>query len=146
MLCPHCKHADSQVLESRDAGNDIRRRRECLRCKSRFTTYERIEKPAITVVKKNGDAQRFDPEKIRRGVLISCKNRPVTSLQVDELVQRVEDQVYRQEEEQISSRDIGNLVCQELEKLDKIAYLRFSSVCRAFDNIDQFQQEIRHLH
>jgi transcriptional repressor NrdR len=145
MQCPRCKHADSQVLESRDTGLEVRRRRECSFCKHRFTTYERIGRPVIIVLKRNGGEQRFDPDKIRKGVLISCKNRPVTQAQVDSLVNAVEEQVYALDKERIASSQIGDLVCIELEKLDQIAYLRFSSVCKAFQDINQFAKEIRSI-
>ena len=146
MVCPYCKHSDTQVLDSRDGPDGVRRRRECLKCKNRFTTYERTEVPQVIVIKKNGDKERFDQEKVRKGVKISCKNRPVTSAQIDNLVNEVTQRVIFSGKEEIDSKDIGTFVQTSLQELDPIAYLRFTSVYQAFANLNQFEQEINNIH
>lgn len=145
MLCPQCKHRETQVVDSRDVHDGVRRRRECLSCKHRFTTYERTEPPQITVTKKSGSPERFNPEKIRRGILIACKNRPVSRVQIDELVETVERQVYETAKESISSEQIGDFVRDALRGVDEIAYVRFVSVYQAFSNLSQFSQTIDRL-
>lgn len=146
MVCPKCGHRETQVTDSRDGPESIRRRRECLNCRYRFTTHEKVETPVVLVLKKNGDQERFDPEKIRRGVHISCKNRPVTSAQVDSLVEEVASRIYFTGKEEISSKEIGGQVQELLYELDQVAYLRFISVYRAFTNLKQFEQEIHNIH
>ena len=143
MICPRCRERDTQVTDSRDGPDSIRRRRECLSCKYRFTTYERTEAPQVTVIKKDGDRQRFDPEKIRAGVRISCKNRPVTSSQIDSLVDEVSEKACCKEE--ITSQDIGQLVQDRLQELDPVAYLRFTSVYQSFADVKEFEKEIQHI-
>jgi len=146
MVCPQCQNADTQVTDSRDGPECIRRRRECLNCKCRFTTYERLELPSILILKKSGDKEKFDSEKIRRGVKISCKNRPVTSAMIDDLVSTVAKRVYFNGKEELSSSEVGRYVQEELQRLDPIAYLRFTSVYRSFADIGQFEQEIQNIH
>ena len=145
MFCPKCKSADTQVVDSRDAHEGVRRRRLCATCKFRFTTYERVELPIIAVIKKDGNKERFNPEKIRRGVSISCKNRPVSSLQIDEIVSEVAQQVYFSGKEEIYSKEVGDYVREQLQKVDEVAYIRFVSVYQAFTNIDQFTSTIKTL-
>ena len=145
MVCPKCREADSQVIDSRDGPDSIRRRRECLCCHFRYTTHEKIENPPVIVVKKTGDRQRFDLEKIRKGVATSCKNRPVTSAMIDNLVNEVAQKVYISGREEISSQEVGTYVKQSLQGVDPIAYLRFTSVYQAFADIQQFEQEIHNI-
>jgi transcriptional repressor NrdR len=142
MICPKCKHSESQVVDSRDATEGVRRRRECLKCKHRFTTYERAEVPSIVVIKKSGNRERFNPEKIRRGLTISCKNRPVSSLQIDEMVEEVEHRLYFLGKDEVTSQEIGDIVRELLQKTDEIAYIRFVSVYQAFTKIEQFTKTI----
>lgn len=142
MLCPKCKHRETQVVDSRDTHEGVRRRRECLACKYRFTTYERTEAPHVVVIKKNGEQERFNPEKIRRGVSISCKNRPISALQIDSLVAAVEQRVYQTGKDEINSSTIGDFVRDVLKEIDEIAYIRFASVYEAFSQIEQFNQVI----
>ena len=145
MLCPKCKCRETQVVDSREAHDGVRRRRECLECKERFTTYERIESPQVVVIKKSGSRERFNPEKIRQGVQISCKNRPVSALQIDEIVNEVEQRVYQTGIDEIQSSTIGDFVRDALRQIDEIAYVRFVSVYQAFTNIEQFSQTIDRL-
>jgi len=143
MICPKCHDRETQVIDSRDGPDSVRRRRECLSCKYRFTTYERTETPQVTVIKKGGDRQRFDPEKVRAGVRTSCKNRPVTSSQIDTLVDEVSERACCKEE--ITSQEIGQLVQERLQELDPVAYLRFTSVYQEFANMSQFEAEIQSI-
>jgi transcriptional repressor NrdR len=145
MLCPKCHQPQSQVLDSREGPDSIRRRRECLACHYRFTTYERVELPTILVKKNNGNQEKFDPDKIYRGVRVSCKNRPVTSAQLDNLVNEVSQKIYFSGKTEISSRDIGNLVQDELKKIDQVAYLRFISVYQSFNKIEEFEKVIQKI-
>ena len=145
MNCPKCKHGESQVVDSRDIQDGVRRRRECLSCHFRYTTYERTENPTVLVLKKDGSKQRFSADKVRRGVETACKNRPVTCLQIDAVVSEVEYRVYFSGKEEISSHEIGEFVRELLKELDDIAYIRFVSVYQAFSNIDQFTNTISTL-
>jgi transcriptional repressor NrdR len=144
MHCPRCG-SETQVSDSRDGESSIRRRRSCVSCKYRFTTFERIEPPAITVEKRGGDVQRFDPDKIRRGIATSCKNRPVTTAQIDELVEQVCTKVYDLGVDKLPSSQIGTFVQAALQEADQVAYLRFTSVCQAFNDVAQFEQTITKL-
>lgn len=146
MICPKCQTTESQVLDSRDGPDSIRRRRECLECKHRFTTHERIEIPSVLVIKKSGDKERFEPEKIRRGVRTSCKNRPVTSAQIDTLVSEVARTIYLTGKEEIDSKEIGAIVQELLQELDPVAYLRFISVYQSFTDVCEFEQAIHNIH
>ncbi|HSI20259.1 MAG TPA: transcriptional regulator NrdR [Verrucomicrobiae bacterium] len=145
MLCPKCKNRDTQVVDSREVHDGVRRRRECLDCKYRYTTYERIEAPQIVVVKKNGNQERFNPEKIRKGVVTACKNRPVSNLQIDQIVSEVSERVYQTGKEELSSQEVGDFVRDLLRKTDEVAYVRFVSVYQAFNTLDQFSQAIDKL-
>jgi transcriptional repressor NrdR len=145
MLCPKCNGRETQVVDSREVLDGVRRRRECLTCKYRFTTYERIEAPHVVVIKKNGEKEKFNPEKIRRGVQTACKNRPVTQLQIDQIVSEVAERVYQTGKDELSSRTIGDFVRDLLKQTDEIAYVRFVSVYQAFNSIDQFSQAIDKL-
>lgn len=142
MLCPKCKHRETQVVDSRDTQDGVRRRRECLACKYRYTTYERVESPVITVVKKDGSRERFNPEKIRRGVVTACKNLSVSPVQIDAIVDEVEQLVYQTGCEETSSQEIGAHVQNLLRQTDEVAYLRFISVYQGFTNLEQFSQVI----
>jgi transcriptional repressor NrdR len=147
MRCPVCEAVESKVLESRDVGegNAIRRRRECEACEHRFTTYERIEKRHLVVMKKNGDRQLFDRAKLLRGIERACEKRPVSSLQLEALVERVEQALYATGESEVKSEQIGELVMQELAQLDDVAYIRFASVYRSFSSVASFEQELSRI-
>ena len=145
MQCPKCKHAESQVVDSRETQDGIRRRRACLSCKHRFTTYERIELPTTFVLKKDGSRERFNPEKVRRGVATACKNRPVTEDQIDDVVSEVEQRVCFSGRDDICSHDIGDIVREVLEKLDPVAYVRFVSVYEGFEDVKDFAKTINTL-
>ncbi len=145
MICPKCS-AETQVIDSRDSSDGVRRRRTCVGCKYRFTTYERVELPQITVVKRGGDVERFDDEKIRKGISISCKNRPISSATIDQLTDQVVGNVYDLGKDQVQTSQIGEFVQAVLRATDEVAYLRFTSVWQSFANISQFEQTITNLH
>lgn len=147
MKCPFCQDQNSSVLESRDSedGQVTRRRRECTACHKRFTTYERIEGPQLTVVKKDGSRQSFDREKVRRGITKACEKRPVSNDLVEQVIDEVEQEMMKKPNGEVSSRTIGNAVLRRLKKIDKVAYVRFASVYLDFDAIDDFVQLVKEI-
>lgn len=140
MKCIYCGNAESKVVDSRstDDGNSIRRRRECLQCGKRFTTYEVIESTPVLVVKNDGARQPFDPIKVKSGVIKACEKRPVAIRDIDALVTSVEKQVYNSLEQEITSQAIGEMVMDRLKALDQVAYIRFASVYRQFRDVTTF--------
>ena len=147
MRCQYCGYLDSKVIDSRptEEGSAIRRRRECLRCGRRFTTYEKIETSIVMVVKKDMRREVFAPEKIKSGLLHACQKRPVSMKDIDGIVEKVEIAVYSSGEDEFSSRRIGELVMEELKKLDEVAYVRFASVYRQFTDVSSFMDELNKL-
>lgn len=147
MLCPFCAHMEDKVIDSRESkeGNNIRRRRECLACQKRFTTYERIEEIPFMVVKKDGRRERFDRQKILNGLLKACEKRPIPIPKLAELVDQVENEMMNEPERELSSTAIGEILMSRLKELDKIAYVRFASVYRDFQDEEAFFNEIRRL-
>ncbi|MEA4928902.1 MAG: transcriptional regulator NrdR [Candidatus Limiplasma sp.] len=147
MRCPFCGYLDSRVIDSRptEEGNSIRRRRECMRCGRRFTTYEKIETSIVMVVKKDMRREVFAPEKIKSGLLHACQKRPVSMKDIDGIVEKVEKAVYSSGEDEFSSRRIGELVMEELKKIDEVAYVRFASVYRQFTDVSSFMDELNKL-
>jgi transcriptional repressor NrdR len=144
MKCSQCQSTDNKVIESRDVadGEAVRRRRECLTCGYRFTTYERIERPNLVVVKRDGTRQMFAREKLLTGLQHACEKTSVSSMQLDTLVAKIERELYGRGEPEISSKDIGELVMKELPKLSEVAYVRFASVYRHFRDITGFEREL----
>ncbi len=147
MKCPFCGSADTQVIDSRvsEAGDSIRRRRRCLQCQKRFTTYETAELRLPQVVKTDGTRSDFDAEKIRNGFTRALHKRPVPTQLVDQAIDRIVQQVLSLGEREIQSRAIGEMVMQELYKLDKVAYIRFASVYRSFQDVEDFRDAVRNL-
>ena len=147
MKCPYCGEADSKVIDSRpaDDGARIRRRRECLRCGRRFTTYEKIETSPIMVVKKDMRREPFNASKMKEGLIHACQKRPISMKDIDNIVEKVEKQVYAAGEDEISSRRIGEAVMAELKQLDEVAYVRFASVYRQFTDVSSFMDELNQL-
>lgn len=147
MKCPVCNQNDDKVVDSRPAedGAAIRRRRECLACGARFTTYEKVEQPSLIVVKKDGTRELFDRDKLMSGIVKACMKRPVSSAQMDELVRQVEDKCRNSLEREVSSNYIGELVMEGLKELDDVAYVRFASVYRQFKDVGQFMTELERL-
>ena len=144
MRCPFCR-ADSRVVDTREVGSDIRRRRECSVCQKRFTTYERLAAANILVVKRDGRREEFDRDKLRRSVLLALTKRPVPSDAVENLVSEVEAELYRQNRNEVPTVLIGELVMEKLRRLDDVAYVRFASVYRDFRDVEMWAEEIRRL-
>lgn len=147
MKCQHCQSAENKVIESRDVadGEAIRRRRECLDCGYRFTTYERVERPSLVVVKRNGTRQLFSREKLLAGLQKACDKTPVTNMQLETFVARIERELYGRGEPEVSSVDIGEIVMKDLSKLSEVAYVRFASVYRHFKDITGFEKELSRM-
>lgn len=147
MRCQYCGYLDSKVIDSRptEEGTSIRRRRECLRCGRRFTTYEKIETSPIMIIKKDMRREPFDTDKIKKGLLAACQKRPVSMKDIDTIVEKVEKLVYALGEDELSSRRIGEAVMDELKLLDEVAYVRFASVYRQFTDVSSFMDELNKL-
>ncbi len=147
MKCPFCNSLDSKVIDSRlsEDGTSIRRRRECVACGKRYTTYEKIESTPILVIKNNGTRQSFDITKIKNGIIKACEKRPVSMARIDKLVADIEKQINNTLAQEITSRKIGDLVMQGLKELDEVAYVRFASVHRQFKDINTLLEEIEKL-
>lgn len=147
MKCPYCSSLDTKVTDSRDTddGASIRRRRQCLSCGRRFTTYETVEQVPIRVIKKNGSRELFDRSKLRSGLIRACEKRNISSAQIEDIVNRVEKKIRNELKQEVSSVEIGNLVMNELKNLDQVAYVRFASVYREFKDIGSFMSELETL-
>jgi len=145
MLCPLCKKSDTKVLDSRDEEFLVKRRRECLKCKYRFTTFERIEPPKIKIIKRNGIAEDYCHEKMARGVRLAFEKRPFKNCQIDEIINNIEQKVIQTGKKAIPSRQVGEIVVLELKKADDVAYLRFISVFKNFGSAKKFQKEAEKL-
>ncbi len=147
MKCPVCGNSDTKVVDSRLTGEGyaIRRRRECERCRFRFSTYEQMEILDLIVIKKDGKREPYSREKLKQGLKRSLEKRPVTVKQFHKLIAQIERSIQKQRKNEISSLEIGEIVMKHLKKLDKVAYIRFASVYRAFEDLDIFQQELSQL-
>ena len=147
MRCQYCGYLDSRVIDSRptEEGSSIRRRRECLQCGRRFTTYEKIETSPVMVVKKDMRREPFNGAKIKQGLLHACQKRPVSVAQIDTIVEKVEKLVHSSGDDEFSSRRIGVAVMEELKQLDEVAYVRFASVYRQFTDVSSFMDELNKL-
>ena len=147
MRCVFCNHLESKVIDSRptEDGWAIRRRRECVSCGKRFTTYEKMENPMILVVKKDGRRETFSPEKIRRGLIKACEQRPIAARDMDKIVSDIEKKVYNSLDQEVSSTEIGEMIMDRLKDLDQVAYVRFASVYRQFGDINTFMNELTQL-
>ena len=147
MKCPFCSFANDKVVDSRESkeAESIRRRRECLQCGKRFTTYERIDEIPYMVVKKDGRREKFDRQKVLNGLLKACEKRPVSMVKLSDLVNRVESKVSDSPDREISTTDIGEFLIESLRELDKIAYVRFASVYRDFQDEEAFFNELKNL-
>lgn len=149
MKCPLCGHMEDKVIESRQniSGTSLRRRRECLACGYRFTSYERIEEIPLMVVKSDGRREPFDIKKVERGLTRALEKRPVSQVEIEELLNQLEDEAAMEgkSNHEVSTRQIGELVMKKLETVDKVAYVRFASVYKRFDNVEEFIREIEKL-
>ena len=147
MRCPYCAYPESKVVDSRpaDEGASIRRRRECLSCHKRFTTYETVESLPLMVIKKDGSRQSFDRGKVMSGLIRACEKRPVSYQTMEDLVAEIEQVLQNQMEREVSSAQIGELVMERLKKVDEVSYVRFASVYRQFKDINTFMTELNKL-
>ncbi len=147
MRCPFCSHLEDKVVDSRESkeGEVIRRRRECLSCGRRFTSYERIDQIPHMVVKKDGRRERFDREKVMKGLLLACQKRPVPTKVLEGLVDKVEAMVHESPDRELATEAIGEFVMQSLKQLDGVAFVRFASVYREFKDVDQFMLTLKGL-
>ncbi|MFO7301657.1 MAG: transcriptional regulator NrdR [Acidobacteriota bacterium] len=147
MKCPYCGHLGDKVVDSRESkeGDAIRRRRECLECGRRFTSYERIDEIPYMVVKKDGRRERFDRQKLVEGLLKACEKRPVRVAALEAIADRIEAALQERPEREMATQEIGQLVMDELKTLDKVAFVRFASVYRNFRDIDEFTHELNEL-
>ena len=147
MNCPFCSHKEDRVVDSRESreGDVIRRRRHCLKCERRFTTYERIDEVPYMAVKKDGRREKFDRQKVLTGLLKACEKRPVAMARLAEIVDEIETKLTDSAEREISTIEIGEILMARLKTLDKIAYVRFASVYRDFQDVEAFLNELKHL-
>ena len=147
MKCPYCGHPEDKVVDSRSSreNDSIRRRRECLRCQRRFTTYEHIEEIPLMVIKKNGQRQTFDRNKIMTGLLKACEKRPISAQRIESILDTVEKTLLRRHNKEVPSWQIGELIMKKLHSVDQVAYVRFASVYREFKDVGEFMKELKDL-
>ncbi len=147
MKCPFCQSIETKVVDKRETEDNLvtRRRRECLKCTKRFTTYERVELGDLMIIKKDGKREPFERNKLLRGLRRACEKRPVPTEKIDEIASKIEAKLRNTEKQEIDSKKIGELVVRELKKLDKVAYIRFASVYHEFEDIKSFEKEIKDL-
>lgn len=144
MICPYCTHQDTKVVDKRDFGNLTKRRRECLKCKKRFNTHENVQNADLKVIKKDGRREDFDYNKIKRGISIACEKRPVATEEIESMIRRIEDKL-RKRGKEVESKFIGEVVMKELKKADDVAYIRFASVYRNFQDANDFKKELKEV-
>ncbi|MDE2571312.1 MAG: transcriptional regulator NrdR [bacterium] len=145
MICPSCQKSETRVVDSRDDETVVRRRRECLACKHRFTTYERMEAPRLFVVKKDGRREQYNREKVLIGLRKACEKRPVSEAQFEEVVASIERELFARGETEVPTTMVGEKIMEALKDLDKVAYIRYASVYRAFRDVESFQEELSQL-
>jgi transcriptional repressor NrdR len=147
MKCPFCQEIEDKVLESREAdeGKVIRRRRECQACRGRFTSYERLEEKPTMVIKRDGRREQFSREKIQKGILRACEKRPVSIEAVEAMVDEIERDIHREDGREVMSSKMGEMVMEKLQKTDKVAYIRFASVYRKFEDLSEFIKEVKEI-
>ena len=145
MICPYCFHEETKVVDSRESEDTTRRRRECLKCEKRFTTYEKVEGLDLFVIKKDGRREAFCMEKLKKGVLAACEKRPIQTEKIDVILHEIERDLRKKDTNDISAKEIGELVMKKLKALDKVAYIRFASVYKSFEDVDSFKDEIKKL-
>lgn len=145
MICPTCRKSETRVVDSRDDESVVRRRRECLTCKHRFTTYERIEAPRLFVVKKDGRREQYNRDKVLSGLRRACEKRPVSEAQMDEMVASIERELFARGENEVPASLVGEKLMEALKRVDPVAYIRFASVYRSFHDIESFQAELAEL-
>lgn len=147
MKCPYCNHEEDKVVDSRPAtdGRSVRRRRECLACGKRYTTYEYVEKVSLAVVKSDGRREDFDRTKLIKGISLACNKRPVSEERINSIVTEIEDELQNSNRREIATQQIGEVVMEKLKGLDEVAYVRFASVYRKFKDKNEFMDELRRL-
>lgn len=147
MRCPYCGNKNDSVIDSRGSKNgaSVRRRRECLKCKRRFTTYEYVERVPLMVIKKDGRREPFEREKLIKGIMVACEKRPIAVKRIEKVVDDIEHYLERKHDREVASREIGELTMHKLHELDEIAYVRFASVYRQFRDVGQFMKELKHF-
>ncbi|HPW55673.1 MAG: transcriptional repressor NrdR [Thermoanaerobaculaceae bacterium] len=147
MRCPFCAHPEDRVVDSREhaEGSQVRRRRECLKCCRRFTTYERLEETPALVIKRDGRREPYDRAKVLDGLLRACQKRPVSQAQIEAMADAVELAQHRKDDREIASQEIGRILMQRLREIDQVSYVRFASVYRRFEDVEQFVEELRLL-
>lgn len=147
MKCPYCSHEETQVIDTRETENleATRRRRECLKCNKRFTTYERVEEAEIIVVKKDGKRERFERKKLTNGILKACEKRSIPLEKIEKLVDEVESDLRKRDSVEVESKVVGELVMRKLKSMDKVAYIRFASVYKEFEDLEKFEEELEKL-
>ena len=148
MRCPTCGHPESKVVDSRpaDDGSSIRRRRECLSCGSRFTTYERTGENPLVIIKSDGSSEAYDRDKLFRGLLIACAKRPVSAEKISQLINSIESELRNSGKQEISSKKLGDMALERLADVDDVAYIRFASVYKDFQNIEEFSNALHNIH
>ena len=145
LICPSCRKSETRVVDSRDDESVVRRRRECLDCRNRFTTYERMEAPRLFVVKKDGRREQYNRDKVLVGLRRACEKRPVSEAQMEEIVAGLERELFSRGENEVPTTMVGEKLMEALKRIDKVAYIRFASVYRSFDDIGSFQAELAEL-
>ncbi len=147
MRCPYCSFIESKVIDSRptEENNSIRRRRECLKCGKRFTTYEKLESIALVVIKKDESRQPFNRNKVLKGIITACEKRPISIVQMENIADDIESELAQNMEREVKSTRIGEMVMERLRSLDEVAYIRFASVYKQFDDINTFMDELKGL-
>jgi len=145
MRCPYCGNTEDKVIDSRMSGEglSIRRRRECMKCEKRFTTYEYVEKSPLMVAKRDGTRKRFDREKIKAGIMKACEKRPVSMDEIEKMVDEIEREIQKKADSEVKSTVIGNMVMEKLYNFDEVAYVRFASVYRRFKDVSHFMKELK---
>lgn len=143
MQCPRCKQTDTQVIDSRVCFEAVRRRRLCTKCGFRFTTFEKIERPKLYIIKKDKRRELYSREKLKTGIIKACEKRPISQDKIISVVNNLEQQLFEKNQNEISSSELGELVMKQLRLLDKVAYIRFASVYRSFENLAEFEKEIK---
>lgn len=147
MKCPFCENLEDKVLESRETedGKAVRRRRECSSCRGRFTSYERVEEKPIMVIKRDGRREQFSSEKLRAGILRACEKRPVSTETIDALVDEIVREIHKESGREVTTAQIGEMAMERMQQIDKIAYIRFASVYRKFEDVSDFLSEIKEM-
>lgn len=145
MNCPYCSHESTKVTDKRNSPDGIRRRRECLKCKKRFTTYERLSENNLYIIKKDKKREKFDRCKLEKGILKAFEKRPVSKEKIDKMINDIEEQLRRKGKKEIPSSVVGGIVMRKIKKIDNVAYIRFASVYRDFQHVKDFRDEIKEL-